>query len=163
MKQGIIFGILITLFSAVLVFTRAHELEGEAQVILIHDGEEIFSSPFLEKNQQVIWFIEPENEEPFVLQDEEIINYFDFDITVSELAEKDKIDFDQIYDKVGTEASINFIINKDGYVEAYEANCPDKLDVKMGKIFNSTKVITCVPHKLVIKITGVEAVGETDA
>ncbi len=163
MKQGIIFGILATLFSVLLVLSNANPMTGDAEVVLIHDGEEIFSSPFLEQNQQVIWFIEPENEDAFALKDEQIIEYFNLDITVEELTDINKIDFDTIYEQVGMHAHINFIINKDGYVEAYEANCPDKLDVKMGRIYNSNKVITCVPHKLVIKIVGVEAEGGVDA
>ncbi len=164
MKQGIIFGILTTLLSVVLVFSSGNLNLNDAQVVLIHDGEEIFSSPFLETGEQIIWYIEDHEGNELILKDQEIIDYFELDISVEDLLDLSMIDFDKIYAKIGTDAHLNMIVNKDGYVMAYEANCPDKLDVKMGKIYNSTKVITCVPHKLVIKIEGVEdTAGGVDA
>lgn len=163
MKQGIIFGILATLFSVVLVFSSANPITGDAELVLVHDGEEIFSSPFLKNEQQVIWFIEEENEDAIILKDQEIIDYFALDISLDDLTDLKKIDFEAIYRKLKVDTHINMIVNKDGYAQVYEANCPDKLDVKMGKIYDSTKVITCVPHKLVIKIRGIKAKGEVDA
>lgn len=47
----------------------------------------------------------------------------------------------------------NHIIIKDGYVYLKDANCPDELCVKQGKISDIGQSIVCLPHRLVIEIT----------
>lgn len=44
------------------------------------------------------------------------------------------------------------IDNKAVWVE--DASCPDKLDVKMGKIENKGQMIVCLPNRLMVKISG---------
>ena len=46
-------------------------------------------------------------------------------------------------------------------VSMKEANCPDKLCVKQGKIKNSSRSIVCLPNRIVVEISGKE--GEVDA
>ncbi len=165
MRQGIIFGVCTILLSFILVFSfPKQEIVGDAKIVFIQDGEEIYSSPFFRDNrEQYIWYINSKSEGKKVLKDEEIIEYYDLDVTKSELGDVDKIDFDKIIAKSGNDAEINMAVNKDGYVAMYEANCADKIGIKMGKIYDSSKVITCAPHKLVIKIEGVENKGAVDA
>ncbi len=165
MKQGIIFGIVITLLSFLLIGYIKDNITDDIkvpEVVLVQNGEEIYSSPFLRKGQQVLWYIKEDNK-TFVLKDEEIIKYYDLDISTNDLINLNKLDMDKVYAKSGKDMEINMIINKDGYVEVIEANCPRKKDVKMGKIYDSSKFITCVPHKLMIKIRGVEGRDEVDA
>ncbi len=165
MKQGIIFGICATLLTFIIVFSLPQQkIVGDAQIVLVQNGEEIYSSPFFEdNNEQYIWYINSENDGKMVLKNEEIIEYYQFDFDISSLGDVDKLDFEQIIEISGENTEINMIVNKDGYVAMYEANCPDKVGVKMGKIADASKVITCVPHKLVVKIRGIENKGAPDA
>lgn len=43
---------------------------------------------------------------------------------------------------------------KDGYANITEANCPDKLCIKQKKIKYSGEQLVCLPHKLIVKVTG---------
>ncbi|HPU62948.1 MAG TPA: NusG domain II-containing protein [Mobilitalea sp.] len=45
---------------------------------------------------------------------------------------------------------------KDGYVKMLEASCPDKLCVKFHKIHYNDESITCLPNRVVIRISGGE-------
>ncbi len=165
MKQGIIFGIVITLLSFLLIGYIKDSITDDIkvpEVVLVQNGEEIYSSPFLRKGQQVLWYIKEDNKK-LVLKDEEIIDYYNLDISKNDLVNLNKLDMNKVYAKSGKDMEINMIINKDGYVEVIEANCPRKKDVKMGKIYDSSKFITCVPHKLMVKIKGVEGRDEVDA
>ncbi len=165
MKQGIIFGTVLTILSFFIVGYLKDSLVDDLvipEVVLVQDGEEIYSSPFLRKGQQVIWYVN-ESGNKIILKDEEIIDYYNLDIKKEDLIDLDKINMDKIYEVSGKDMEINMIINKDGYVEVIEANCPRKKDVKMGKIYDSSKVITCVPHKLIIKIKGIKGSDEIDA
>ena len=49
--------------------------------------------------------------------------------------------------------NFNQIIIKDRNVSMEEADCPDKLCVKQGKISKSGETIICLPHKIVVKIS----------
>ncbi len=40
------------------------------------------------------------------------------------------------------------------YVRVTYADCPDKLDVKQGKIENAGQVIVCLPNKMTVRIEG---------
>ena len=44
----------------------------------------------------------------------------------------------------------------DGYVRVIDADCPDKLDVKQGKISKPSEILVCLPHRLVIEIKAVD-------
>ena len=46
----------------------------------------------------------------------------------------------------------NELVIEDGKAYLSEANCPDKLCVKQGKIFRKSETIVCLPHKVVISI-----------
>lgn len=50
----------------------------------------------------------------------------------------------------------NVLVIKDGRAYVSEADCPDKLCVKQKSISHTGESIVCLPHKLVITITGGE-------
>ncbi|MBR2382028.1 MAG: NusG domain II-containing protein [Clostridia bacterium] len=50
----------------------------------------------------------------------------------------------------------NVLIIKDGFAYLSEANCPDHLCVKQGKISKTGQVITCLPNKLTVTVYGAE-------
>lgn len=53
---------------------------------------------------------------------------------------------------IRTSFGINVLeVDNDG-VRVIEANCPDKLDVKFGKISKVGQAIICMPNRLVIQI-----------
>lgn len=52
------------------------------------------------------------------------------------------------------DGSVNVIAVKDGAVFMQEANCRDGLCVAQGKMRNAAKTIVCLPHKLVVSLTG---------
>ena len=62
--------------------------------------------------------------------------------------------------KVDTKFGSNTVIIKDGCVFVEEASCPDKLDVKMGKISKTNQKIVCLPNRLMIEIVGYD--GKVD-
>ncbi len=164
MKQGIIFGILISIISFVLVHFLFPTTNGSGlDIIILQNGEEIFSAPLLyNEDSQIIWYVHDE-EEIKVLVDDEIIEYFGLDLTVDELTDVSNLDYNQIFKVAGNDAEINMLVNTNGGVKVYEANCPDKIDVKIGEIRDTSKVITCAPHKLVIKLRGDGNGDELDA
>lgn len=48
----------------------------------------------------------------------------------------------------------NILVIQDGKAYLIEANCPDKLCVKQGKIDKTGQCITCLPNKLTVTIVG---------
>jgi hypothetical protein len=60
---------------------------------------------------------------------------------------------DRVVD-IDTEFGSNTVVIKDGCVFVKEASCPDKLDVKMGKISKTNQKIVCLPNRLMIEIMG---------
>ena len=52
----------------------------------------------------------------------------------------------------GFQGGINSIIIRNGSVLASDADCPDKLCVKTGKINRAGETIVCLPHRVVIEI-----------
>ena len=52
------------------------------------------------------------------------------------------------------DGSVNVITVEDGAVFMQEANCRDGLCVAQGKMRNAAKTIVCLPHKLVVSLTG---------
>ena len=56
--------------------------------------------------------------------------------------------------ELGTERGNNKIIINDSTVWMEDADCPDKVCVKPGKIKKTGQTIVCLPHRTVIEITG---------
>jgi len=56
----------------------------------------------------------------------------------------------------GQTDGFNVFVIKDGKVSVTEADCPDKLCVKQRAISKNGESIVCLPHKLVISVTGGE-------
>ena len=52
------------------------------------------------------------------------------------------------------DGSVNIIAVEDGAVYMKEANCRDGLCIRQGRMKNAAKTIVCLPHKLVIEVTG---------
>lgn len=59
--------------------------------------------------------------------------------------------------EVADDKGYNKIIIEDGYVYMAEADCPDQYCVKHSAIRNNHETIICLPHELVVEISG----GET--
>jgi hypothetical protein len=55
---------------------------------------------------------------------------------------------------VSTEFGENSIKINNKAVWVEDASCPDKLDVKMGKIEKKGQMIVCLPNRLMVKISG---------
>ena len=60
---------------------------------------------------------------------------------------------------IQTENGTNHLVIKDGTAYLKEADCPDQLCVKQGKISKTGKLIICLPHKLIIEIVAGEESG----
>lgn len=58
--------------------------------------------------------------------------------------------------EIKTENNFNQIIIEKGSVFMKDADCPDKLCVRQGKISKNGESIICLPHKLVVKISSEE-------
>ena len=50
----------------------------------------------------------------------------------------------------------NILAIKDGAAYLSDANCPDNLCVKQGKISKTGQVITCLPNKLTVSVYGAD-------
>ena len=48
----------------------------------------------------------------------------------------------------------NDLVIEDGEAYLTDADCPDRLCVKMGKISKNGESIICLPHKVVVEISG---------
>ena len=58
------------------------------------------------------------------------------------------------YEIAQEDGSLNVIAVKDGAVFMQEANCRDGLCIRQGKMRNVAKTIVCLPHKIVVQLTG---------
>lgn len=58
------------------------------------------------------------------------------------------------YEIAQEDGSLNVIAVKDGAVFMQEANCRDGLCIRQGKMRNGAKTIVCLPHKIVVQLTG---------
>lgn len=63
------------------------------------------------------------------------------------------LDEDGVYELNG---GTNILVIENGEAWLREANCPDKLCVKQGKVHVSGQVITCLPNKLTVTVYGTE-------
>ena len=48
----------------------------------------------------------------------------------------------------------NILVIEDGWAWLREANCPDKLCVRQGRVRYSGQVITCLPNRLTVTVEG---------
>ncbi|MDD3367510.1 MAG: NusG domain II-containing protein [Lachnospiraceae bacterium] len=58
------------------------------------------------------------------------------------------------YELTGAHDGHNHLVIADGKASITDADCPDKLCVKQRAISKNGETICCLPHKLVIKISG---------
>ena len=58
------------------------------------------------------------------------------------------------YDIAQEDGSLNVIAVENGAVYMKEANCRDGLCIRQGKMRNGAKTIVCLPHKVVVQLTG---------
>ena len=63
--------------------------------------------------------------------------------------------------RVETDQGWNIVRIKGGYVTVIESDCPNQICVKHKEISKSGESIICLPHKMIVRITGGEP--ETDA
>lgn len=56
--------------------------------------------------------------------------------------------------KIQTQYGTNTVLISDKEVRMVQADCPDKLDVKQGAVRKAGEAIVCLPHQLVVKISG---------
>jgi len=60
------------------------------------------------------------------------------------------------------DGSVNVVAVENGAVYMKEANCRDGLCIRQGRMKNGAKTIVCLPHKLVVRITGDAIDGSHD-
>lgn len=60
------------------------------------------------------------------------------------------------------DGSVNVITVENGAVYMKEANCRDGLCVQQGKMRSAAKTIVCLPHKLVVTLSGEPAQQEDE-
>lgn len=63
------------------------------------------------------------------------------------------LDKDNVYELNG---GTNILCVKNGEAYLIDANCPDHLCVKQGKISHNGETITCLPNKLTVTVSGGE-------
>ncbi len=159
MKQGIFFGIIISLLSFMIIIVVANNnISKNLELVIIKDGEELYTSSSFDND--IIWLITENHENNLVLKNEEILAYYNFNTNLESLLDLTTIDFEQIENISGEDVEVNMIFYQDNELVVYEANCPDKLCIKTGSISKANQLIVCAPHKLVIKLVGV---GDVDA
>lgn len=61
---------------------------------------------------------------------------------------------DNMIEVAGYNGGVNKIEVKDGKVRMTYADCPDELCVKTGWISKTGETIVCLPHRVVVEITG---------
>ena len=57
----------------------------------------------------------------------------------------------------GFDGGTNLLIIEDGTARIEEADCPDALCVRTGRISRQGQSIVCLPHKVVVEIVGGDA------
>lgn len=56
--------------------------------------------------------------------------------------------------EIESESGYNKVVVEKGYIFVSDASCPDKNDVRQGKINKSGQSIICLPNRLIISIKG---------
>ncbi len=54
---------------------------------------------------------------------------------------------------------VNFLVIEDGYCYMKEAECPDHLCIKQGKIDKVGQTIVCMPNRVVVTVVGGDTSG----
>lgn len=54
----------------------------------------------------------------------------------------------------------NLLTIRNGYADMVEADCPDGLCVRQAKISHQGETLVCLPHKIVVKVTGDTDTGD---
>lgn len=74
-----------------------------------------------------------------------------------------ELDKDTTVDVAGYQGGLNRIEVKAGKVSMTEADCPDELCVKTGKISRTGETIVCLPHRVVIEIKSTQGGNTIDS
>ena len=64
--------------------------------------------------------------------------------------------------EIQTAKGMNILEIKNGMAYVTEADCPDQVCIRMGKISKTGENIVCLPHKLVVQLEGDSAADEQD-
>lgn len=67
-----------------------------------------------------------------------------------------------VYEIRQDDGSLNVIAVEGGAVHMQEANCRDGLCIRQGEMKSAAKTIVCLPHKLVVKLSGEEILTEEE-
>ena len=60
------------------------------------------------------------------------------------------------YTVEGIDGGHNVVVVQQGEVYMKEADCPDEICVKTGHIHKTGETIVCLPHRVVVEVTGAE-------
>ena len=66
------------------------------------------------------------------------------------------------FDIAGADGGHNRLVIENGEARIDEADCPDGLCRRMGKISKNGQSIICLPHKVVVEISGETAASDVD-
>lgn len=157
MKQAIIFGILIsifTLFCVTLFNTIYYGNYVSTTFEVVQDGEIIYTTPLTPHVNKVVWYVSEDDGTELILEDYQILYYYGFSQTYDSLSNPANIDWETIYNKSGETAEINMFYIQGTDVTMYEANCQNKQCLRAGTISKPGQSIVCAPHKLVGQING---------
>lgn len=58
----------------------------------------------------------------------------------------------QSYEILGYDGGVNYLVIEDGYAYLSDADCPDQICVKTGKISKVGETIVCLPHRVVCEV-----------
>lgn len=56
--------------------------------------------------------------------------------------------------QIDCDSGYNVVTVQDGQVSVTQADCPDQICVRQGSIQGSYESITCLPHKMVVRLIG---------
>ncbi|MCR5482051.1 MAG: NusG domain II-containing protein [Clostridia bacterium] len=62
---------------------------------------------------------------------------------------------------IGEGEKTNLLVIKDGKASIKEASCPDHICVRTGEICHEGETIVCLPHRLVVSISGGDEGADT--
>ncbi len=106
----------------------------------------LFSALFLLCGVMILWMTHRTQE----TQSAEIYQ----DGTLVQTVDLSKIDAPQEIPVYGDNGAENIILAAHGSIRMQSANCPDQLCVRQGSIQNAAVPIVCLPHRVVIRISG---------
>lgn len=158
MKQASILGIVIIIISFTLtsLINKSFDLTSTngSNVVITSNGKQLYNQPLIGYENKVLWYVKQDDGEEMILQDREIIDYYNLEIELIDLFNFNNYDFNKIYERSGINLEYNLMIVSEATVDVIAANCPDQKCVSAPKISKPGQSITCVPHKFLIKIVG---------